>query len=346
MATAPASTTYDELVRRLNNHDYAPVYILHGEEGYFIDRLVTLFEDIVPDVDKDFNLYTMYAPEVELRVVEEACRRYPMMSERQVVIVKEAQASKENFDKLSNYASQPNPSTVLVICFRGAKAKGTELLAQMAAHGGVVFESKKLTEKTVGPTINHFIKDKGLNIEPKGLVMLRDYVGLDLSKIYNEIEKLTVALPQGATVTPEVIEKHIGISKDYNNFELVSALANKNTERAFKIINYFRLNPKNNPVVVTLSTVWTFFSNLMVMHYSRDKSDAGLCASIGRKGTWLPDDYKRGLNNYSPWQLIEISRAIRVADCRSKGIDSRMDAYDLLNDLVFHILTASGRYLK
>lgn len=346
MATAPASITYDELVMRLNKKDYAPVYVLSGEEGYFIDRLVERFESIIPDADKDFNLYTMYAPEVELSVVEEACRRYPMMSDYQVVIVKEAQETKENFDKLSNYASQPNPATILVICFRGAKAKGTKLLAAMATHGGVVFESKKLTEKSVGPTISRFIKEKGLNVEPKGLVMLRDYVGLDLSKIYNEIEKLTVALPQGATVTPGVIEKHIGISKVYNNFELVSALANKNTDSAFKIVRYFRLNPKNNPVVVTLGTLWTFFSNLMVMHYSRDKSDAGLCASIGRKGTWLPDDYKRGLNNYSPWQLIEISRAIREADCRSKGIDSRMDSYDLLNDLVFHILTATGRYIK
>lgn len=341
---AAKSMTFDEIVMQINSRNYAPVYILHGEEGYYIDELLKRFESIIPEADRDFNLYTLYAPEVEMDTVMDACRRYPMMSDVQVVILKEAQAINARLlDRLHLYASKPSQSTVLVVACRGDKCKAKELLKATVAAGGVVFESLSLKDAAVAGTISKYIKSKGLNIEPKGLGMLRDYVGTDLSRLNNEVDKLAVALPAGATITPEVIEKLIGISKDYNNFELISALASKNSRQAFAIINHFRNDPKNNPFVVTIGTIWTYFSNLLVMLYSRDKSDAGLCTAIGRKGNWLPSDYKEGLRNYNAWKLIEIMRAIREADTMSKGVNSRMNPYDILNDLVFHILTASGR---
>ena len=300
MAPTPRTISFAELRTQLKAKKYAPIYILHGEEGYYIDALLEEFINIVPESDRDFNLYTFYAPETNMDTVMDACRRYPMMSDYQVVVLKEA-------------------------------------------HGGVMSESNKLRDRDAVAVISGFIKEKGLNIEQKGLSMLCDYVGTDISRIYNEIDKLTVALPQGSMITPEVIEKHIGISKDYNNFELINALSTKNAKKAFTIIEYFRRDPKNNPFVVTISMVWNFFSNLLVIFYTKDKSEASLCAAIGRKSNWLDSDYKNGIKMYNAWQLIEILRAIREADCKSKGVGSRMDPYDILHDLIYHILTAPGK---
>ena len=266
------------------------------------------------------------------------------MPDYQVVVLKEAQAiTSTALDRLHLYAQQPTPTTILVVSGRGAKLKSKEFVSQSLAHGGVMFESNKLRDRDAVAVISGFIKEKGLNIEQKGLSMLCDYVGTDISRIYNEIDKLTVALPQGSMITPEVIEKHIGISKDYNNFELINALSTKNAKKAFTIIEYFRRDPKNNPFVVTISMVWNFFSNLLVIFYTKDKSEASLCAAIGRKSNWLDSDYKNGIKMYNAWQLIEILRAIREADCKSKGVGSRMDPYDILHDLIYHILTAPGK---
>ncbi len=343
MAAVGTIAQYDELIRQINAGNLAPIYLLHGEEGYFIDELLKRFESLIPEGDRDFNLYTFYAPETNMDTIIDACRRYPMMSDYQVVIVKEAQAvTAAQLNRLHLYAKQPSSTTVLVVACRGEKCKAKDLIKEMATCRGEIFESSPLKDTAVGPAISKYIKDKGLNIDAKGLVMLRDFVGSDLSRIYNEVDKLTVALPNGASITPEAIEKHIGISKDYNNFELIGALANKDAKRAFTIVNHFKRDTKKNPFVVTIGTIWTYFSNLLLLLYSKDKSDVGLCAAIGRKGSWLPTDYKAGMRNYNAWMLIEILRAIRVTDCKSKGVNSRMDPYDLLNDLVFHILTAKG----
>lgn len=333
--------TFATLRRQIKNDRPAPVYLLHGEEGYFIDALADAFESLIPDADRDFNLYTFYAPETDMNTVVDTCRRYPMMADYQLVIVKECQAVTANeLNKLVPYMSSLSPATVLVLCSRGSKCKSKELEKAVSAVG-VVFESAKL--RNVSDAISGFVKEKGLNIEPKGLAMLSDYVGADLSRIYNEIDKLTVALPQGAMITPEVIEKHIGMSKDYNNFELVKAMSERDALMAFRIADYFKANPKNNPFVLTISMLWTFYSNLLLLLYSKDKSEAGLCAQLGRKGNWLSPDYKSGMRMYNAWQLIEILRLIRRADCATKGIDSRRDPYDVVRDLLFNILNATGR---
>lgn len=333
--------TFAALRRQIKTERPEHVYLLHGEEGYFIDALAETFESLVPEADRDFNLYTFYAPETDMNTVVDTCRRYPMMADYQVVIVKECQSVTANdLGRLIPYVGSPSPTTVLVLCSRGSKCKSKELEKAVAA-SGVVFESAKL--RNVSDAIAGFVKEKGLNIEPKGLAMLADYVGSDLSRIYNEIDKLTVALPQGAMITPEVIEKHIGMSKDYNNFELVKAMSERDALMAFRIADYFKANPKNNPFVLTISMLWTFYSNLLLLLYSKDKSEAGLCAQLGRKGNWLSPDYKSGMRMYNAWQLIEILRLIRRADCATKGIDSRRDPYDIVRDLLFNILNATGR---
>ena len=274
--------------------------------------------------------------------VMEVCHRYPMMAERQVVIVKDAQAIRaDQLNKLHSYIERPNPTTVLVIAVRGAQAKGKELLAAVKKNG-VTFESKRLSEKNLVPAISDLIKEKGLNVDPKALSMLRDYIGADLARLYNEIGKLALILGQGAMVTPETIERNIGISKDFNNFELVDAIVSRNAGKAFAIVEYFRNNPKNNPTVMTVSSLFNQFANLLVYHYTRDKTPAGYMDALGLRATWALRSYETAARNYNVRQTIEIISAIREFDTRSKGIGSRQNEYDLLKDLIFHILTARG----
>lgn len=340
---ASSTPTYSELKRQLAARtSLAPVYLLHGEEGYYIDELVKDFEALVPEEERDFNLYTLYAPESGVETVMDVCHRYPMMAERQVVIVKEAQAIRaDQLNKLHSYVERPNPTTVLVISCRGAQAKGKELLAALKKNGAI-FESKRLNERNIVPVINDLIKEKGLNVDPKALAMLRDYIGADLSRLYNEIGKLALILGKGAMVTPEAIERNIGISKDYNNFELVDAIVSRNAAKAFAIVEYFRNNPKNNPTVMTVSSLFNQFSNLLIYHYTRDKTQAGYMDALGLRNAWGLRVYEAASRAYNVRQTIEIISAIREFDTRSKGIGSRQNEYDLLKDLIFHILTARG----
>lgn len=343
MAASPAPS-YSDIRKAISKGNLAPIYLLHGEEGYYIDELAKAFEELVPEAERDFNLYTLYAPEVEPEFVASTCRRYPMMAERQVVILKEAQSVRaDQLNKLHVYASNPNPTTVLVICCRGTQAKGKDLIAQIKANGGVIFESKKLTERNIDPVISGIIREKGLNIEPKGLSMLRDFIGTDVAKMYNEINKLALILGPGAMITPESIEVNVGISKDYNNFELVDAIAVKNTSKIFTIINYFRSNSKHNPAILTVAAVFSYFSNLLIAHFTRDKSPGALMAALGMKWQSQLSRYEQGMRNYNAYKTIEIITAIRDFDVKSKGIGSRQSEFDLLHDLMFRIVTATGK---
>lgn len=340
---ASSTPTYSELRRQLAaKTSLAPVYLLHGEEGYYIDELVKDFEALVPEEERDFNLYVLYAPESGVETVMDVCHRYPMMAERQVVIVKEAQAIRaDQLNRLHSYVERPNPTTVLVISCRGAQAKGKELLAAVKKNG-VIFESKRLSERNILPVISDLIKEKKLSVDPKALSMLRDYIGVDLARLYNEIDKLALILGPRAMITPEAIERNIGISKDYNNFELIDAINSRNAAKAFAIAEYFRNNPKNNPTVMTVSSLFNQFSNLLIYHYTRDKSQSGYLDALGLKSPWALKGYETAARNYNVRQTIEIITAIREFDTRSKGIDSRQNEYDLLKDLIFHILTARG----
>ncbi len=340
---APA-ITFTSLRNQLRNKDYAPVYLLYGEEGYFIDQLVKEFEAIIPEGDRDFDLYTLYALETTETQVIQTCLRYPLMSSLQVVILKEAQAAQAGYlNKLIPYISAPSRSTIFVICYRKDDLKNKELTKAISAAGGIMFQSKKLNDRNVGPAISEFIKEKNLSIEPKALAMLRDFVGSDLSRIYNEVDKLTVSLGPGAMITPESIERNIGVSKEYNNFELIAAISHHDEAKARKIAAYFSRNPKNNPTVMTTTVVFNFFTNMLIAIYTPDKSDHGLCAALGFKSPYQLIDIRAGLRWYNAWHIIEIISAIRRFDAQSKGIDSRQDPYDLLGDLIFRIFHPIGR---
>ena len=338
------AVTYTALRNALARKQYSNVYFIHGEEGYYIDELAGLFETILPESERDFNQYTLYAPQTDAATVSEACQRYPMMAERQVVIVKEAQAVPVAwFNKLLPYLESPVATTVLVIIARGASVKSATLTKSLAKGRAVVFESKRLAPAAVTNTIREFIKERGLTIDDKALAMLQDYVGSDLSRIYNEIGKMTVALPPNAMITPESVERNIGVSKDYNNFELIAAIARRDVPRIYKIINYFRRDPKNHQPIVTTPLLFNFFANLLTALYAPDKSDRGLMAELGFKWPGQLTDIKPGLANYRPWQIIKNISAIRQFDAQSKGIGSRADQFDLFEILIFQLLNNPNR---
>lgn len=340
---ASASTTFASLRASLKKGEYVPVYLLHGEEGYFIDVLTKDFENILSEDQKVFNQYILYAPQTDMLEVVDICRRYPMMSDRIVVILKEAQSVRADLlDKLAKYVSQPSPSTILVICSRGATAKGKQLMAAIKSSDAVVFESKKIPEYQIGTHIANFIKEQGLNVDPKALEMLKEYVGNDLSRLYNEISKLTTILGPGATVTPQAIERNIGYSKEYNAYELVDALAQKDALRVFRIADYFRSNPKSTPLVLATAAIFGFFSDLLVSWYTPDKGDRAQMQALGLKSPYPLKRFAVGRRNYNASQVIEVIRALRQFDAQSKGAGSRQNEHALFHDLMYHILSAKG----
>ncbi|MBO5780155.1 MAG: DNA polymerase III subunit delta [Muribaculaceae bacterium] len=342
MATEVA--TFAGLKNQLASRKYAPVYLLHGEQPYFTDELVKLFENILPPADRDFNQYILYAPEVEPAIVVNKCRSYPMMSDYQVVIVKEAQVPGANYlNAFAAYAENPNPSTILVIVGRGKTVSCAELTKAIRKGGGVIYESKRIYENQIGPAIMQVVKDMQLNIEPKALSMLQDYVGTDLARIHNEVSKLAEILGPNAMITPESIERNIGISKDFNTNEYIAAIASRNATKAFQIVEYFNRNNKSGPPQVVSTALFNLFSNMLVGVYAPDKSDAALLKLFNFKFAIQLTDIKRGLSNYNAWQMIACINAIREFDAMSKGVGSRQNPYDLMHDLTFKILTTNGK---
>lgn len=339
MATQQA-VTFASLRASVAKGQVSGSYILHGEEGYFTDELVKLFEALVPEADRDFGLFTFYGPTSDASTIIGAARSFPMMVERQVVIVKEAQSMRaDEVNKLSAYLESPSSTTVFVLAFRGAQAKGRDLLTAARKGGAVVFESKKLRDNNIGPIIESIVREKGLNIEPKGIAMLSEYIGTDASRLYNEIDKLSLILGKGTMVTPEAIERNIGISKDYNNFELVSAIAARDMKRMFTILAYFRSNPKANPVVMTTSALFNFFSGLLIYHFTPSKSPSDKMAALGLKWQGQLRDFETGARNYNAYITIGIIAELRRFDRMTKGIGSRQNEYDLLHNLLYRILT-------
>ncbi len=342
MAAAPA-TSFEDIRKSLKKGEIAPVYILHGEEGYFIDALAKDFENLLPEADKEFNQYVVYAPETEPETIINLCRGVPMMADRQVVIVKEAQSARaDKLAKLKNYLAAPVSTTVLVICSRGAVLKGKELFDAAKKGGAVIFDSKKIADWNIAAFISEYIRKKGLNADQKAVEMLHDFVGTDLSRLFNEVDKLASLLPPNASITPEAIERNIGVSREYNSFELVDAIAARDPRRVFRILAYFKSNPKAVPLVMATASIFNFFTDLLVAYYTPDRSDAGLMAALGCKPFALKR-IKLGMSRYNALQIVEIIGAIRDFDVKSKGVGSRQNEHELFHQLAYHILSAPGR---
>lgn len=330
----------DDILKELRAKQYRPIYYLMGEESYYIDLIADYITDnVLSETEKEFNLTVVYGADVDIATVINAAKRYPMMSEYQVVIVKEAQAIR-NMEELSFYLQKPLNSTILVICHKhGTLDKRKKLVAEVEKVG-ILFESKKIKDSQLPAFINSYMKRKGIDMEPKASAMLADFVGTDLSRLTGELEKLIITLPAGQKrATPEQIEKNIGISKDYNNFELRSALVEKDILKANKIIKYFEENPKTNPIQMTLSLLFNFYSNLMLSYYSPEKTEQGIASWLGLKSPWAARDYLTAMRRYNGVKTMQIIGEIRYADAKSKGINNAsMSDGDILRELVFKIL--------
>lgn len=330
----------DDILKELRAKQYRPIYYLMGEESYYIDLISDyIVENVLTETEKEFNLTVVYGADVDVATVINAAKRYPMMSEYQVVVVKEAQAIR-NMEELSFYLQKPLSSTILVICHKHGTLDKRKKLAAEIEKTGILFESKKIKDSQLPAFIGSYMKRKGIDMEPKATAMLADFVGADLSRLTGELEKLIITIPAGQKrVTPEQIEKNIGISKDYNNFELRSALVEKDILKANKIIKYFEENPKTNPIQMTLSLLFSFYSNLMLAYYSPEKTEQGVAAWLGLRSPWAARDYLAAMRRYNGVKTMQIIGEIRYADAKSKGINSAsMTDGDILRELVFKIL--------
>lgn len=332
--------TYEEIVRNLKNEVYSPIYFLMGEEDYYIDRISDyLVNHTLTETEKEFNLTVLYGADTDITTVINAAKRYPMMSKYQVVVVKEAQHLR-NIEELTYYLQKPLASTILVFCYKhGALDRRKKITAEIEK-AGVLFESKKLKEAQLPGFISSYLKRKQVEIEPKASEMMAEFVGADLNRMAGELEKLIITLPAGQKrITPELIERNIGISKDYNNFELRNALIAKDVLKANQIVKYFEENPKNNPLQVTLAVLFNFFANLMLAYYAPEKTDQGIAAQLGLRSPWQSKDYMIAMQKYSGVKVMQIIGAIRECDAKSKGIGnpSTPDG-ELLRSLVYMIL--------
>lgn len=327
-------------MRELRAKQYRPVYYLMGEEPYYIDVIADYIEEhVLTETEKEFNQTVVYGADVDVATIINAAKRYPMMAEHQVVIVKEAQAVR-GMDELAYYLQKPLMSTILVLCHKHGALDRRKKLAVEIEKTGVLFESKKLKETQLPGFITNYLKRKGFDIDPKATSMMAEFVGTDLSRMAGELEKLMITMPKGQTrVTPEQIEQNIGVSKDYNNFELRAALVEKDVLKANRIIKYFEDNPKNNPIQVTLSLLFGFFSNLMVAYYAPEKSEQGIASYLGLKSPWQAREYLAAMRRYGGVKTMQIIGDIRQADAMSKGVgNSSICNGDILRELVFKIL--------
>lgn len=331
----------DEVVKIVNDikqGNIKPVYFFMGEEPYYIDRLTEYIEgNILTEEEKGFNQMVLYGKDVSIEDVISNAKRYPMMAERQVVIVKEAQELSRTIEKLESYVENPQPSTVLVFAYKYKTLDKRKKVTKLMEKHGVVYESKKLYENQVGDWIKRVLSGKQYNIEPKAAAMLVEFLGTDLSKINNELEKLAIILPKGSTITPAIIEENIGISKDYNVFELRKALGEKDQLKAYKIANYFAQNTKDNPLVMTVGLVFGFFSQLLQYHGLKDKNPSNVAKTL-KVNPYFVKDYDIALRNYPMKKVSAIVGALRDIDVKSKGVGANaISQGDLLKEMLVKI---------
>ncbi|MBK8557225.1 MAG: DNA polymerase III subunit delta [Lewinellaceae bacterium] len=335
--------SFDEILRDVRAGKFQPIYFLHGEEPFFIDRLEAEIEaHALSEGEKSFNQSILYGKEVEPLVLLDYLRRYPMMSERQVVILREAQEMKGLSD-LMGYVEQPMASTVFVVCFKHKKFDLNTKFGKALKNKVLLFESKRLYDNQLPDWLVSYAKSKSLKLEPAAVNMLAEYLGTDLAKVANEIDKLALNLPSGASVTPAHVQEYVGISKDYNVYELQKAFAFRDRQKVARIQLYFIANSKKNPFIVTIASLHAFFSKVYMLHFLKGKPDAEAVKALGLRSEWFLKDYKAAMPNYSFAQLVKILSILREYDLRSKGVDTdttNTGEEELMKEMFWKILNA------
>ncbi len=328
-----------KIVSDIKNGNIKPIYFLMGEEPYYIDKISEYIENnILNEEEKGFNQIVLYGRDVSIEDIVDNAKRFPMMSERQVVIVKEAQDLSRTIEKLTSYVESPQRSTVLVLCYKYKTLDKRKKLYKAIQKTGVIYDSKKLYENQVAEWIRRILNGKNYKIEGKAALMLIEFLGNDLSKINNELNKLMLILPKDATITPSDIQDNIGISKDYNNFELRKAVGERDIVKVNRIINYFAQNQRSNPLVMTISLLNSFFTQLLIFHSLKDKSINNV-AKVLRVPSFFVSDYSKAAKNYPMRKVSQVITLLREADVKSKGVGANaLSAGDILKELLFKIL--------
>ncbi|WDF56892.1 DNA polymerase III subunit delta [Mucilaginibacter sp. KACC 22063] len=338
--------TAPEILKDLKNRKFKPVYLLHGDEPYFIDVVSNYIEHhVLPDAEKGFNQTILYGKDTDMISVLNAAKRYPMMADYQVVMVKEAQDlkwGKEDDDKktlnpLQSYLDKPLASTILVFCYKYGKFDKRKKAYKAIEKNGLIFESASLYDNKIPGWIEGYVSDKKYRINSQASNMLAEYLGNDLSKIANELDKLMLNIQEGGEITLKEIHDNIGISKEYNVFELQAALAKRDVVKANQIINYFDANPKANPIVVLMANLYSFFSKILQVHYLKDKSSASIAKELGIS-PYFTKDYEQASRSYDQYRTMYIIGLLREYDLKSKGVDSAAEHGELLKELVFKIM--------
>jgi DNA polymerase III subunit delta len=331
--------TYEEIISDLKNRIFKPVYFLAGEEPYYIDLITDYIQDkVLDEAEKAFNQIIIYGDDTNISAIIDTARRFPMMASHQVVIIKEAQSLKK-IEDLVIYLEKPLLSTILVFSYKYKTIdKRTRLFKVLESHG-VYFESARIRDYLIPGWIERYLMTKGIKSDPSASAMLTEYLGTDLHKIVNELDKLIITLPAGKPlITTSLIEKNIGISKDYNNFELQKAIGEKNVLKANMIIHYFANNPKDNPITLSIASLFAFFSKLLLYHYLTDKSKNNVAAVL-KVNPYFVKDYENSAMKYNVTKTVMIISILRVYDLKSKGYaDPGTEPGDLLKELVYKIL--------
>jgi DNA polymerase-3 subunit delta len=331
----------DEVLKIVNDikaGKIKPIYFLMGEEPYYIDRLSDYIENnVLTEEEKGFNQTVLYGRDVTVEDIVSAAKRYPMMAERQVIIVKEAQDLVKTIDKFESYASDPVPTTVLVLCYKYKTLDKRKKVTKLFEKSGLVFESKKLYDNQVGQWITRVLQAKKYSIEPKASAMLVEFLGTNLEKINNELEKLQIILPVGSTISANHIEENIGFSKDFNIFELRKAIGEKNQLKSYKIAQYFSENPKDHPLVMTTGMLFSFFVQLLQYHGLKDKNPKNVAAVL-KVNPFFLKDYDVALRNYPMKKVSKIVTLLREIDVKSKGVGANaLPQHELLKEMLVGI---------
>ncbi len=331
--------TYEQIISNLRKKIYHPVYFLTGEEPYYIDRITEYIEkNILTESEKTFNQIVFYGKDTDIGTVINTAKRFPMMANYQVVIVKEAQNIKE-IDKLIYYIENPLKSTILVLNYKYKELDKRKKLYKSLNKHCIVFNSKKIYEDKIPGWIQNFLSEKGFSIEPGIGIVLTDFLGSDLSRIVNELEKLIIVMPKGETlITADLVEKNIGISKEFNNLEFNKALGRKDILKAYRIANYFCKNPNSNPLTLTISSLYYFFSKVLAYHFVKDKSRSNLASKL-KINPFFISEYQAAARLYSTGKIAHIISLLRKYDLKSKGMGNvSMTDCELLKELTYHIL--------
>lgn len=339
MATTTQSS-FNAIRSDIMQRRFKPVYLLMGDEAYFIDALTELLSStVLTETEKDFNMLTFYGVDADVNLIIASARRFPMMAEYQLIIVKEAQ-NLDKFELLDLYAKNPMHSTILVINYKHGTVDKRKAVIKSIQKIGEVFESKKLYDNQIPAFIQSWLKEKEITIDDKSAQMLTDYVGNDISKLIPQLQKLEVSLPEmQRRITSEMIEKNVGISKDYNNFELQKAIISKNVVMANRIVDYFDKNPKDNPMIATVAVLFNYFSNLLECYWLPQKDEQSVMNALQMKSSFFVRDYMTGLRNYNAQKVMQIISDLRTFDARSKGVDNvSISQGDLLKELVYRIM--------